>query len=72
MKTHVVVTYYRSPKGGLVQHAYGPFTPQKAWRERKAILESPEYAEDVKAGRLAVSACKMLDISATGEELRTY
>lgn len=70
MRTHTVVTYYKSPKGGVVQHAYGPYTPAKAQKIRGEILAENE--PDVKAGRLAVTACKMLDVDARNQDLRTY
>ena len=70
MKTHTVVTFYRNPMhGGVIQHAYGPFTPQKAWRVRKQFLT--DYVEEVEAGNLFVTATKILDDSVV-EDLRTY
>jgi hypothetical protein len=68
MKTHTVVTFYKKGSA-VVQHAYGPFTPQKAWRVRKQFIT--DFEDEVKAGRLFVSAVKTLDETVV-EDLRTY
>lgn len=57
--THVVVTRYQAGRGVKpIVHSYGPYTHNQAVYQRKKLRES--YEEEVAAGTLEVSACKMI------------
>jgi hypothetical protein len=61
MKDHVLVTCYTPAVGPVVMHAYGPWTRDKAARERRKALNS--VARQGLADRFTAKACRMLDVT---------